>query len=444
MGSDTVIDGNLVAQVRERYFDDFVATYQSLLDDLRLAPFGEPDQAVRILRALTRDPSPITLLIDGLNEATDLERTPESLAKLDDQGEKLKAAEDELSGIIGRTSGGRAAQRMMQRLNRVEERFGRLRQLSSSDDGASPLAPLLALLRELYEFMSLVASEQDQGGVPPHVAQQGEATIRNLKMEAEQQDTLLRGLLTSAADQSSGIAFGGLNAYLNNEWNGRPGRFCSDAIAGRYPVDRSSDRNIQLKDFAEFFGPGGIMDTFFDTYLKPYVDTSTRPWRLRPSKDGGVRLDESTMRQFERASAIREVFFGASSVPSVQFDLVPVSMDTALTQFALSVDGQETSYSFGPKLSESFVWPGPDSTGEVRVQMSPPGSSGRALVSLRGPWAWFRLLDESGIRPTERPEHYRVDFELDGRVVTYELVARSAYNPFRMDELSQFRCPTQM
>ncbi|MEM1432642.1 MAG: type VI secretion system membrane subunit TssM [Pseudomonadota bacterium] len=444
LGQDVPLDAGLAERVKERYFDDYVAVFDELLRDLTLAPFGEPRQATRILRSLTNTPSPLTQLIDGLNEATDLE-APALGIDVPGAGAGAAAAEasSELSGILSRSSAGRAAQRMLGSLGRIEERFGRLRRLSSSGDGQTPLAPLLELLRELYEFMTLVDSQQNQGGVPPHVARQGEATIRAIQSEADGQIGILRSVLSSAAEQSSGIAFGGISAYLDNEWNGRPARFCRDAIAGRYPIARNSTQSIRLQDFAVFFGPNGIMDQFFNDYLKPYVDTSSRPWRLRDAGKG-FSLSSSTMRQFERASAIREVFFTTGATPEVQFDLVPLSMDTSLSQFQLSLDGQRISYSFGPKLSESLKWPGPEGSGEVRVQMTPPGPSGRTMVRQRGPWAWFRVLQDAGIRPTGRPETYRVDFNIDNRRVSYELIARSAFNPFQMDALSQFVCPTKM
>ena len=50
----------------------------------------------------------------------------------------------------------------------------------------------------------------------------------------------------------------------------------------------------------------------------------------------------------------------------------------------------------------------------------------------------------ANITPAGRPEVFQVEFRLGDRSATYELVARSAYNPFRFEELEQFRCPQSL
>jgi type VI secretion system protein ImpL len=116
-------------------------------------------------------------------------------------------------------------------------------------------------------------------------------------------------------------------------------------------------------------------------------------------------------------------------------------MDATISQFSLSLAGKSISYSFGPQITEYMEWPGPDQNGEVRIEMSPPTPGGASMLRERGPWAWFRLLDKANISAAGQPEHFQVEFKLGDRSAAYELIARSAYNPFRFDELEQFRCP---
>ncbi|WP_367189855.1 type VI secretion IcmF C-terminal domain-containing protein [Limnobacter sp. CACIAM 66H1] len=58
-----------------------------------------------------------------------------------------------------------------------------------------------------------------------------------------------------------------------------------------------------------------------------------------------------------------------------------------------------------------------------------------------GPWALFRLFDAAQIQNTERPEKFRATFNLDGKQFEFEVLANSAFNPLRLTELKQFRCP---
>jgi type VI secretion system protein ImpL len=48
------------------------------------------------------------------------------------------------------------------------------------------------------------------------------------------------------------------------------------------------------------------------------------------------------------------------------------------------------------------------------------------------------------VRETDQREHFEVEFNIEGNTVTYELIARSAYNPFRFAELERFTCPGRL
>ena len=77
---------------------------------------------------------------------------------------------------------------------------------------------------------------------------------------------------------------------------------CRQMLSGRYPYDRASRQDVNLNDFGRLFGPGGVLDGFFNAQLRPFVDTARRTWRWRPGFSGSA----GTLRQFQRAQRIRE------------------------------------------------------------------------------------------------------------------------------------------
>jgi type VI secretion system protein ImpL len=141
---------------------------------------------------------------------------------------------------------------------------------------------------------------------------------------------------------------------------------------------------------------------------------------------------------FERAQAIRNSFFRGSKSPYVGFELTPVSMDASINQFSMTVDGQVVTYRHGPPQPKLMEWPGPDGGGRVQLDMQP--MVGTSMLTERGPWAWFRVLDRANLQPSGRAERFLADFRVGDRSARYELIARSAYNPFKLDELHAFRC----
>jgi type VI secretion system protein ImpL len=199
---------------------------------------------------------------------------------------------------------------------------------------------------------------------------------------------------------------------------------------------------VRLEDFGEFFGYAGKMDLFFNANIAKYVDTITRPWTRLRGGDTAVRLSAQAIAMFERANAVKEGFFRGDKKPYVAFELTPISMDANINRFTLAVDGKTVSYFNGPIISEFLEWPGPAGTGRVRMEMAP--AAGTSLRLENGPWAWFRILDSSNLRSTNQSERFLVDFSLGGRSARYELVARSAYNPFKLAELHTFQCVSRL
>jgi len=45
------------------------------------------------------------------------------------------------------------------------------------------------------------------------------------------------------------------------------------------------------------------------------------------------------------------------------------------------------------------------------------------------------------IKATSVPERFNVTFSIDGRNATFEVLASSPANPFRMAEIESFQCP---
>ncbi len=435
----------LMSRVKDLYLDDFARQYEALIFDIELAPFASPQEATNVLNILS-DPvnSPLLLLLKGIQQETQLDALP---AVLSSDGDGANAATKKLEQLLGRVRKPAVVGTASRQFNRVQRKFKWADDLVGGDDpGSAQIQHLLGLIEELYRFMATVVSQQGPGGdIPAHVAGQGQAIIQQMKMEASRQPEMVKGMLNSAASRSGNIVFQGVAAQLNSEWRSRGLPFCQQAISNRYPIARNSSQEIRLDDFGQFFGPGGIVDTFFRQYLANYVDMSRSPWRVRSSGASPIRISSAALMQFERANRIKDTFFrGGGTIPSVRFEMQPIGMDATISKFSLSLAGKTIAYSFGPQITEYMEWPGPEQNAEVRIEMSPPTPGAASMLRESGPWAWFRMLDKANITPSGRPEHFQVEFRLGDRSAAYELIARSAYNPFRFDELEQFRCPESL
>lgn len=432
----------LEAELRELYLDDYGDRYEDLVADVDMAPFPSVQQAASMLGLLS-DPvgSPLKMLLESVVYQTKLgEPVPAIVQQATGNEEEIDEKKSEISELTGAP----AARPGMVRStgNPVAARFRPYRQLVEAGGPAPPaIEALLAKLYDLFRFMNAASTERI---LTPQLAAQGNALFNEIKLMAQRQPPLLENVLSSAATSGQAIVTGGLTDFLNQQWQAEPLRFCRQAIENRYPVAPGSGQEVRLDDFARFFGPGGLMDEFFNTYLLDKVDMTVSPWRLRAGGPRDLRVSNESIRQFERARIIRDVFFRSGTGPAVSFDMIPTGMDAAVTEFLVDLQGQRMTYSHGPQIPVPLKWPGADQTGQVRLEIRPPSASGRSMIAESGPWAWFRVLDQAQMQAMDVPERFEVTLSIDNRWARYEMIARSVYNPFRLAALKEFRCPARL
>ncbi|WP_241357023.1 type VI secretion IcmF C-terminal domain-containing protein, partial [Escherichia coli] len=91
--------------------------------------------------------------------------------------------------------------------------------------------------------------------------------------------------------------------------------------------------------------------------LQPYVDTSASTWRGQPGAAQKLGVNPGVLHTFQRAAAIRDAFFRSGGMqPTVRFELKPVTMDAAISQFILDLDGQQLTYDHGPARPVALQW----------------------------------------------------------------------------------------
>lgn len=437
-------------RVTEMYMADYIAVWQGLLNDLAVVPFANFDQAVDVLGEMSSGRSPLASLLQIVKQETTLTRPVEVPSGVARRIVQRIERNNVIRNIVGgqteelqeglEAAGNKAA---TGERTEVDVAFERLNELSAGEEGQSDrVQEIVGELAKLYQYVHTVSMEPDRGAAIAAGRTGGDARIlTDVQRMARDKPQPLRDWIETLVVNVNGLASVDVRLAVSDGWTREGDRFCSDAIAGRYPFDRSAQREVRLDDFTRFFGPGGVMDKFFNEYLRANVDTSRRPWRLRSGGTQAVRIDAVTVQQFEQAHVIREAFFGAgSSSPQVRFELKPSQMDPAIQRFSLALDGQKLTYEHGPERSTNLTWPGPGEH-RVRLEFYPPLPGGESGNTLEGDWAWFRMLDRFSMSPTGDPERYDINFRHGDYLARFQMRASSAFNPFALPELAQFRCP---
>jgi type VI secretion system protein ImpL len=433
---------NIQNEVLNLYFDDFRLHWHALLADIRITPFANLVQASEILNILSGNNSPLTKLLTAVEQETNLNKVPASENQLKTPELKKLINKNKLKFAVGNSP--KVSSEIIQPYaHTITNQFRDLNQLVQNNNGASPpIENTLALLNELYLFLNSLTKASGKELALEHQKQISNV-IQKVSTSAKSQPFPVNEMLNSIANNSSSLISGGICQHLNATWRSEVLSFCRAAIKNRYPITNNTKREITLEDFGLFFGPDGKIDTFFKTYLENSVDKSRTIWRSTNTNNSPNCLSRSSLAQFKLADTIKNVFFRyGGQHTSFGFAVRPVSMSTSITQMNLDIDGQILGYAHGPVQMKPMKWPGPNQSGQVSLQFLPalPGASTGSRISMDGPWALFRLINEGEILKTSNSNQFIVKFNIQGREATLELRANSAINPFNIKEIKKFRC----
>lgn len=437
----------LRADMLALYYDDAIAAWQGVLDDVTLVPLTDIGQAAEVLRALSGPNSPVKLLVQAILAETRLGRPPPAPDAQGGDAAKAAAAAaktlgplaakvGKLAKLVGGAGSGAASEPTDEPPGApVERHFAGLADLVEGRDGAPPaldaaLAALAALSGKIQEALLSPDPRAKLAAIGPQAA-------GHLAREAARLPAPLGPMLAGIAQKVGGATTGALREQINAVWQSDVLPFCRSALGGRFPFARASAVDASLEDVARLFAPGGLIDTFLKTHLAAHVDTTRRPWQ--PLQ--GVTLATGSLGALERAKRIGSALFPAGPQPRVAFSLTPLELDAAASSVSLDLDGQELRYDHGPAQPRSFLWPGPGGTGLVRLSFAPLDGGPPVTVVQEGAWSLFRLIHRGEVRAAGQPDLFEVTLGAGRHRARFRLRAGSVENPFDLGLFSGFACP---
>jgi type VI secretion system protein ImpL len=438
----------LSRDVLDLYYNDFISRYDAILGDIDIIPLESLSHAVEVTNVLSGPTSPIVNVLEAIADETKL--TEER--SIDVSSGLSEGASTIVENDVRRAAGYRTSI-LLQALTQaaeasgapppkppgayVQERFAWLHQLTESSEPGLPsqLDELIGLLTELYQELNKMSFSGST------TSSDGGNAIRRFQEAASRVDGPLERWATQITAGSSGITSDSTRSSINARWQSNILPFCEQALGDRYPFNKRARADVAVADFQKLFGPAGLIDNFVNENLLQYIDTRTRPWSWKKVNDVDLGISPAVLQQLQYAAEIREAFFGASSVPSIQFQMMPQALDPKAQSVMLEVHGKQVPFAHrgGAPTPVALDWPG--GVGLARVTFEPQATNVENVLQKDGPWAWFRLLDAAEVRRTNVSDRKRVIFNVGGRIAIFQMQSGSVLNPFALPALSKFSCP---
>jgi len=436
LGKDTEMSN----RVRRLYLEEYIKVWDAYLADVRLVKLGGLDRSLQVARVLSAPDSPLANYLRAVARETKLVQPKDPstrpdgstvLGQLDQKADKARREMAALTGGDAQPAPTGGSSGPVEQV--VDDHFAHIHRLVEGTP--PPIDDVLKMFNEVYVQLAAVDAAQKSKAPPP--AGGGGGGGAALKAAAGLQPEPIKSMLESLADagasQSRVAERQGLTAELKPVYD-----FCARAIAGRYPFAPGSKADVLPDDFSQMFGVGGMMDDFYQRRLATLVDTGTNPWSFKPLPDGSKPAGGAALADFQRAARIKDVFFRSGGrTPAFRVDVRALELNDGLKELSLDIDGQVIKFVPGNTTAATIQWPPVRLASQVRVSTVPASTP----QVFEGTWALFRLFDRFEVLPSAQSERFQVVMNLDGKRARLEVIASSAFNPFRLREMQQFRCP---
>lgn len=412
---------HLQVELEQLYFRDYANQWSDALARITLQPVGDANQGATLLAGLTSANSPLLQLLTEVRNNT-------RLATAASQGEALPDT----------------ARRSLQ------NRFENLHRLLD-DQGAAvaDLAPAMAALNDLQQQLAGLAhaSAPEQAAFELAKARMAgnRDALNSLRNAASRLPIPVNGWLGLLVDDSWNLILAGAYDYINGRYQNELLASYRNGLDRRYPFKADSQSDVSLVDFREFFKAQGIADSFFETYLKPFVVRGeSDAYRARSIDGHSLPLSRDFLAQMSRTQQIRRGFFAENPAePGIVFKLEPYSLDPSLTRADLNIGKERLEYRHGPIVAATFRWPQSDALRTTLV-LEELGGRRVGLEQDGSAWSLFRLLDRMKLQQHSARDVLLVQADLEGRHAGYLLSSQRSPNPFDVATLRGFRLPERL
>ena len=372
----------LADEVERLFALDNALHWQSVLDDLRLAPTQQLGQSAQLARALAQADSPLLALLRTATRET----------------------------AIGSPAAWFAA-------------------LRAHVDGGSPsVNRLQALLSKLAAHLAAADDSARRHALPT-----ASDVMRELAQAAREAPAPLNSLLLQLHTTSSIQLVAALREPLSREIARDIAPACTRAVSQRYPFVRNAPEDMTRDEFVRTFGAGGLFDGFYQRHLAPHAEAArsdgAAPFRRAQTireaffRDGGRVL--GTRLEFR----LLELDAGASEF-TLDVDGQVLRFKRGAQQ-AQSIDWLTLGGASGKGSN----------AGRVHVLLAPSTGSG---YTFNGPWALLRLLDRARVERGASPDRALVSFDIEGRKARFEVRSAGTHNPLLRQDLEPFACPNKL
>jgi|GEM_PF-1300578 type VI secretion system protein ImpL len=230
---------------------------------------------------------------------------------------------------------------------------------------------------------------------------------------------------------------------LSQTWQQDIALVYQNQISNRYPFNPQANDDVSLISFANFFAPTGLIQTFFNDNLRPFIDTEQTTWKNKSLDGASFNITPFTLTFFQRSFHLDNLFF-----PNHDKQLyLPVTLQA--TNFSADLSnviityGQHTLVLSKNNTPAAIQWPIQNTDPAIAIRFNATENTADSL-HFQGPWSLWRMMNAANLKPDATPQHWIGMIKHNKMAFQFLLGTKQNNNPFRLGVFRHLQFPTTL
>lgn len=394
----------LTEELRNEYVRNYTDTWESAIENIQLDRPRDLQQADAMIMSLTSYDSPLLKLLTVIYENTSF--TP------------IAASSNKLQTI---------GQLVDKRVNSQQELYSLLTSLQGLHEY---LQPVLSAPNPKEAAFKLISDRMQHQGAPD--------PLTRLRMAADQSPAPIKNWINQLSNDTWHFLLKNAMHYMDTSWTEKVAAPFQEQMADHYPFKQEANSEVAVAKFTHFFGKPGVILSFYNRYLTPFVDTSKPEWTWKKLDGEELPFSANVLHQIQQAVNIHHSFFpNDDDSLYVPFALQQQKLANNIAQIKLNMNNKIIVDDRNkPNSPYVMAWPHDLEGKQSSIQLTIAGKKPIEL-DYPGAWGWFRLVNETFISKRSNKEII-LNLAKENGAAQYVLSTQSKTNPFIALNLQNF------
>ncbi|MDD7804330.1 MAG: type VI secretion system membrane subunit TssM [Endozoicomonas sp. (ex Botrylloides leachii)] len=250
--------------------------------------------------------------------------------------------------------------------------------------------------------------------------------ITDLWKFANLDNTIIGEWIASIANALWRYELQGAERYIQNNWEQSIYTFYFQNLKWQFPLNIQSSIDCQLDDFIDFFKINGRFDHFIKTAIRPFIYEKNGRWQPTTIKGQHISLTNLFLNQINTVAKLQKNLFNKDKPLQVHYNMRATHLSPKATELSIRDNNGKFMYQHGPRLWVKRQWPTSE-TDELYISLL-RGKQPIMQEVFNGSWGWLHFI--FGCNQWKRGKNIQLNCSPRGFPFGLEINFNKRINPF--------------